>query len=113
VQCLYRRGPHPCGDRREYVYPACSEVYKGDAWQIIRSGLVADGEGLPETVAVHPCMFVTITAPGFAPSAQDPHPAGLAQAAVKCSGVALGRAEPGHVGLLNLARMSCGLLTIL
>jgi hypothetical protein len=56
----------PCGDRREHICPACSEVYKGDAPQIIRSGLTG-GKGIPESVATHPCMFATLTAPGFGP----------------------------------------------
>jgi hypothetical protein len=56
----------PCGNRREHVCPACSEVYKGDARQIIRSGLTG-GKGIPESVATHPCVFVTLTAPGFGP----------------------------------------------
>jgi hypothetical protein len=56
----------PCGNRREHVCPACSEVYKGDARQIIRSGLTG-GKGIPESVATHPCVFATLTAPGFGP----------------------------------------------
>jgi hypothetical protein len=56
----------PCGNRREHVCPACSEVYKGDARRIIRSGLTG-GKGIPESVATHPCVFVTLTAPGFGP----------------------------------------------
>jgi hypothetical protein len=56
----------PCGNRREDICPACSEVYKGDARQIIRSGLTG-GKGIPESVAAHPCVFATLTAPGFGP----------------------------------------------
>ena len=56
----------PCGNRREHICPACSEVYKGDARQIIRSGLTG-GKGIPESVAQHPCVFATLTAPGFGP----------------------------------------------
>ena len=56
----------PCGNRREHICPACSDVYKGDARQIIRSGLTG-GKGIPESVATHPCVFVTLTAPGFGP----------------------------------------------
>jgi hypothetical protein len=56
----------PCGNRREHICPACSEVYKGDARQIIRSGLIG-GKGIPDTVALHPCVFATLTAPGFGP----------------------------------------------
>ena len=55
-----------CGNRREHVCPACSQVYKNDARQIIRSGLTG-GKGIPETVAAHPCVFATLTAPGFGP----------------------------------------------
>jgi hypothetical protein len=56
----------PCGNRREDICPACSEVYKGDARQIIRSGLTG-GKSIPESVATHPCVFATLTAPGFGP----------------------------------------------
>jgi hypothetical protein len=56
----------PCGNRREHSCPACSEVYKGDARQIIRAGLTG-GKGIPESVATHPCVFATLTAPGFGP----------------------------------------------
>jgi hypothetical protein len=56
----------PCGNRREHVCPACSDVYKGDARQIIRSGLTG-GKGIPESVATHPCVFATLTPPSFGP----------------------------------------------
>jgi hypothetical protein len=55
-----------CGNRREHICPACSAVYKNDARQIIRSGLTG-GKGIPDTVATHPCVFATLTAPGFGP----------------------------------------------
>ena len=42
------------------------QVYKNDARQIIRSGLTG-GKGIPDTVAAHPCVFATLTAPGFGP----------------------------------------------
>src|SRR5262249_27429169 len=56
----------PCGNRREDICPPCSDVYKGDARQIIRTGLIG-GKGIPETVATHPSVFATLTAPGFGP----------------------------------------------
>ncbi|HUL28722.1 MAG TPA: replication initiator [Streptosporangiaceae bacterium] len=55
-----------CGNRREHVCPGCSQVYKNDARQIIGSGLTG-GKGIPGTVAAHPCVFATLTAPGFGP----------------------------------------------
>jgi hypothetical protein len=55
-----------CGNRREHVCPACSQIYKNDARQIIRSGLTG-GKGIPETVTAHPCVFATLTASGFGP----------------------------------------------
>jgi hypothetical protein len=54
----------PCGNRRESVCPACSEVYRRDAYQIVRTGLVG-GKGVPEQVAHHPAVFPTFTAPSF------------------------------------------------
>jgi len=55
-----------CGNRRETVCPACSAVYKRDARQLVRAGL-AGGKGIPETIAAHPCVFATLTAPSFGP----------------------------------------------
>jgi hypothetical protein len=55
-----------CGNRREHACPACSAVYKNDARQIIRSGLTG-GKGIPDTIATHPCVFATLTAPSFGP----------------------------------------------
>jgi len=54
----------PCGNRREQVCPACSRLYKGDTFQVMIAGL-RGGHGIPETVAEHPAVFVTLTAPGF------------------------------------------------
>ena len=55
-----------CGNRRETVCPACSALYKGDARQLVRAGLTG-GKGIPESVAAHPCVFATLTAPSFGP----------------------------------------------
>ena len=55
-----------CGNRREAVCPACSAVYKRDARQLVRAGL-AGGKGIPGTIAAHPCVFATLTAPSFGP----------------------------------------------
>ncbi|MGO8981591.1 MAG: replication initiator [Streptosporangiaceae bacterium] len=55
-----------CGNRRESACPACSAVYKRDARQLVRAGLTG-GKGIPETVASHPCVFATFTAPSFGP----------------------------------------------
>jgi hypothetical protein len=56
----------PCGNRRAHVCAACSEVYRGDAWQLVVSGL-RGGKGVPETVVEHPLVFATFTAPSFGP----------------------------------------------
>jgi hypothetical protein len=56
----------PCGDRRASVCPPCAETYRADTYQLIRAGL-AGGKGMPESVAVHPCVFATFTAPSFGP----------------------------------------------
>jgi hypothetical protein len=56
----------PCGDRRASVCPPCAETYRADTYQLIHSGL-AGGKGVPESVAVHPCVFATFTAPSFGP----------------------------------------------
>src|SRR6266545_5735026 len=56
----------PCKTRRASRCPACAEVYRGDTWQLLRAGL-AGGKGTPATVAGHPRLFLTLTAPSFGP----------------------------------------------
>jgi hypothetical protein len=63
---VYGQASVACGNRREAVCPSCSAVYKRDARQLVRAGL-AGGKGIPETIAAHPCVFVTLTAPSFGP----------------------------------------------
>jgi hypothetical protein len=46
--------------------PPCAEVYRADAYQLLRAGL-AGGKGVPPSVATHPRLFVTFTAPSFGP----------------------------------------------
>src|SRR5919108_645667 len=53
-----------CGNRREAVCPPCAERYRGDAYQLLAAGL-RGGKGVPDTVAEHPAVFVTFTAPSF------------------------------------------------
>jgi hypothetical protein len=63
---VYDTAAVACGNRREKVCPACSAVYKRDARQMVRVGL-AGGKGTPDTIATHPCVFATLTAPSFGP----------------------------------------------
>src|SRR4051794_23300 len=55
-----------CGNRREAVCPSCARVYRGDAYQLVVSGM-RGGKGVPETVTEHPMVFLTLTAPSFGP----------------------------------------------
>jgi hypothetical protein len=55
-----------CGTRRAARCPPCAEVYRADAYQLLRAGL-AGGKGVPETVSGHARLFVTFTAPSFGP----------------------------------------------
>ncbi|TYC16129.1 plasmid replication initiator protein [Actinomadura syzygii] len=55
-----------CGNRRATVCPACADTYRRDAFQLIRSGL-AGGKTVPASVARHPAVFATFTAPSFGP----------------------------------------------
>jgi hypothetical protein len=66
LSSLYGTASTACGNRRETVCPSCSAVYKRDARQLVRAGL-AGGKGIPETIAAHPCVFATLTAPSFGP----------------------------------------------
>jgi hypothetical protein len=54
----------PCGNRRACECPSCAEVYRRDAYHLLRSGLVG-GKGVPEDVSAHPAVFATFTAPSF------------------------------------------------
>ena len=51
-----------CGTRRESRCPSCAATYRADASQLLAAGLKG-GKGVPETVAGHPRLFVTFTAP--------------------------------------------------
>jgi hypothetical protein len=53
-----------CGNRREAVCPSCAERYRQDAYHLIAAGL-RGGKTVPDTVAGHPAVFVTLTAPSF------------------------------------------------
>src|SRR5262249_28655592 len=53
-----------CGNRRATVCPPYARTYQYDAYQILRAFLVG-GKGVPETVAQHPAVFATLTAPSF------------------------------------------------
>jgi hypothetical protein len=55
-----------CGNRRATRCPSCSAVYQADQFQLLAAGL-RGGKGVPETVAGHPRLFVTFTAPSFGP----------------------------------------------
>lgn len=53
-----------CKDRRAILCPSCAAVYKADAWFLVTAGL-AGGKGMPESLAEHPRLFLTLTAPSF------------------------------------------------
>ncbi|MFF8437510.1 replication initiator [Streptomyces bacillaris] len=53
-----------CGNRRKSQCAPCSYLHSGDSYQIIRAGM-GGGRGTPESVAGHPQIFVTLTAPSF------------------------------------------------
>ncbi|MFU8872417.1 replication initiator [Micromonospora sp. SL4-19] len=56
----------PCGNRHHAVCPSCARTYQRDAYQLVKAG-VAGGKGIPATVAQHPAVFGTFTAPSFGP----------------------------------------------
>ncbi|GAA1778096.1 replication initiator [Luedemannella helvata] len=53
-----------CRNRRATVCVACSTLYKFDAYHLVAAGL-RGGKDTPETVAQHPRLFITLTAPSF------------------------------------------------
>jgi hypothetical protein len=56
-----------CNNRRAVVCPSCSDLYARDTWQLVHAGLHGGHHDLPTTVAEHPQVFVTLTAPSFGP----------------------------------------------
>jgi hypothetical protein len=54
-----------CGNRREACCPSCAHEYRGDMWQLVYAGLAGGRKGVPESVAEHPQVFATLTAPSF------------------------------------------------
>ncbi len=62
---VFRRGlTVACKDRRRAICPACSYLYKADAYIMAAAGLIG-GKGIDESVLLHPRLFVTLTAPSF------------------------------------------------
>ncbi|WP_035853749.1 replication initiator [Kitasatospora azatica] len=55
-----------CNNRRTTRCPACAETYRRDTYHLITAGLTG-GKGTPQTVAAHPRVFATFTAPSFGP----------------------------------------------
>jgi uncharacterized Zn-finger protein len=53
-----------CKDRRAVLCPACSYLYKADAWIVVSAGLIG-GKGVPASISDHPRLFLTLTAPSF------------------------------------------------
>jgi len=53
-----------CGTRRATRCPSCAATYAADARMLVRSGL-SGGKGVPGSVASHPLVFATFTAPSF------------------------------------------------
>ncbi|WP_326721712.1 replication initiation protein [Streptomyces sp. NBC_00243] len=55
-----------CNNRRTTRCSACAGTYRRDTYHLITAGL-RGGKGTPDTVAAHPRVFATFTAPGFGP----------------------------------------------
>jgi hypothetical protein len=55
-----------CGNRRASRCQSCSDVYRHDAYALVRAGVAGDAErGVPLDVSSHPRIFATFTAPSF------------------------------------------------
>jgi len=70
-----------CGNRRQSRCPSCAAVYRADAYQLVVAGLRGGRKGVPESVALHPKLFVTFPAPqlrdGALPEDERATPASL------------------------------------
>lgn len=97
-----------CGNRRASECPSCSRLYAADMFHLIRAG-VTGGKTVPETVADHPLLFATLTAPSFGrvhtsgrchpgdPASRCPHGRQLHCGVVHADGVE-GRRSAGLLG---------------
>lgn len=56
-----------CGNRRRAVSESCSHQYQGDVYHVIMAGAAGGMKNVPQTVAEHPLVFATLTAPSFGP----------------------------------------------
>jgi hypothetical protein len=54
-----------CGNRRVECCPSCAYEYQRDMWQLVYAGVAGGRKGVPESVAEHPQVFATLTAPSF------------------------------------------------
>jgi hypothetical protein len=61
-----------CGNRRAECCPSCAREYQGDMWQLVCAGVAGGRKGVPESVAEHPQVFATLTAPSFGPVHNQP-----------------------------------------
>ncbi len=97
-----------CGNRRASECPSCSRLYAADMFHLIRAG-VTGGKTVPVSVADHPLLFATLTAPSFGrvhtsgrchpgdPNRRCPHGRPLACGVVHADG-AEGRRSDGLLG---------------
>jgi hypothetical protein len=54
-----------CNNRRASWCPSCSRTYQADMWHLLKAGAAGGDKGVPESVASHPMVFATLTAPSF------------------------------------------------
>jgi hypothetical protein len=56
-----------CNNRRASWCPSCSRTYQADMWHLLKAGAAGGDKGVPASVASHPMVFATLTAPSFGP----------------------------------------------
>lgn len=54
-----------CNNRRATWCPSCSRTYQADMWHLLKAGAAGGDKGVPVSVASHPMVFATLTAPSF------------------------------------------------
>jgi hypothetical protein len=54
-----------CNNRRASWCPSCSRTYQADMWHLLKAGAAGGDKGVPASVASHPMVFSTLTAPSF------------------------------------------------
>jgi hypothetical protein len=72
-----------CSSRRQTLCPPCASIYRGDAFALVAAGL-RGGKGISESVASHPAVLLTLTAPSFGAVHRRARDGSCHQSGIRC-----------------------------